>query len=80
MAFAVGVALKTSGAGHVGHFAPSAVLFGSPLLAKAPMVRIIASDSATRPGWLVRVYQLLAYNEGPKFPNANGSSNACAAP
>ena len=28
------------------------------------------------PGW----YEMLAYNEGPKFPNANGSSNACAAP
>src|SRR5262249_23132375 len=80
IAFAVGVASKTSVEGHVGHFVPSAALFGSPLAAKAPMVRIIASDSASRPGWLARVYEMLAYNEGPKFPNANGSSNACAAP
>jgi len=50
IAFAVGVASKTSVEGHVGHFAPSAALFGSPLAAKAPMVRIIASDSASRPG------------------------------
>ena len=72
MAFAVGVASNTSVEGHDGHFAPSAPLFGSPLCAKAPMLRMIASDSASRPAWLARVYEMFAYNDGPKFPKANG--------
>src|SRR5262245_52564814 len=79
-AFAVGVASKSSIDGHVGHVTPSSGLFGSPVRAKAPMLRIMASDSARRPAWLARVYEMLAYSDGPKLPKANGKSNACAAP
>jgi hypothetical protein len=55
------VASNNSIDGHVGHVTtPSAALWGSPVRAKAPMLRIIASDSASRPGSLVRVYETFA--------------------
>jgi hypothetical protein len=60
MAFAVGVASKSSIDGHVGHVTPSAGVFGSPVRAKAPMLRIIASASANRPDSLPRVYEMFA--------------------
>src|SRR5215470_2196602 len=80
MAFVAGVASSSNMEGQVGHVTPSAGLFGSPVRAKAPMLRIMASDSARRPARLARVYEMLAYSEGPKLPKANGKSNACAAP
>jgi len=50
MAFAVAVASKTSIAGHTGQVAPSTAWFGSPSLANAPRLFIIASDKSRRPG------------------------------
>src|SRR5689334_4652244 len=80
IALAVGVASNTSVDGQTGHVTPRLALFGSPLRANAPMLRIIVSDSASRPGRFAVVYEMFAYSEGPKLPNANGRSNACAAP
>ena len=48
--------------------------------ANAPTLRIIASDSASRPGSLAVVNSMFAYSDGPKFPNTNARSKACAAP
>src|SRR5262245_43510031 len=73
--FVGGEASNRSVEGQVGQLTPSAVLFGSPVRANAPMLRIIVSDSATRPGWLAVVNAKLAYSEGPKLPNTNHKSN-----
>ena len=60
IAFAVGVASKTSVAGHTGQATPRLALLGSPFSANAPTLFIIASDRARRPGWLAVVYEMLA--------------------
>jgi hypothetical protein len=76
----VGPASKTSLAGQVGQVAPSAALLGSPLRANAPMVAIMAAESASRPGLLAVLLAALENSEGPKLPKMKGRSNAWAAP
>ena len=80
MTLAVTVASKTSVAGHAGQVAPSAAWFGSPFLANAPRLFIIASDKSRRPGRLAAVFVTLENSDGPKLPKTNGRSNAWAAP
>ena len=55
-------------------------LFGSLLLANAPMLFIIASDSASRPAWFAVPVMMLPNSDGPKVPKMNGRSNTWAAP
>src|SRR6476619_7668636 len=81
MSFAVWVASKISFEGHAGQVTPRAWgAFGSPLRAKAPMLSIIACDSASRPGRLAVEFATFENSDGPKVPKMNGRSNACAAP
>ena len=67
-------------AGQVSQVAPSAGVLGSPVRAKAPRLAIMAADSASRPGALAVLLAAFANSDGPKLPNRNGRSKACAAP
>jgi len=80
MILCVGVASNFSIAGHRGHVTPSVGVFGSPVRANAPRLCIIASDSSSRPGRLAVENSTFAKRDGPKLPNKNARSNACAAP
>ena len=80
MLLVAGLASKSSLLGQAGHVTPSAALFGSPFLANAPMLAIIALDSCSRPGSLAVLFATLLNKDGPKLPNTNARSNACAAP
>jgi len=78
---AVAVASKISLDGQIGQVVPNAAgAFGSPCRANAARLCIIACDRASRPGRLAVEFAIFENSDGPKLPNKNGRSNACAAP
>ena len=81
IAFAVGVASKSSVDGHVGQVDAERRRCSGRRCARTR--RCCASsrrDSASRPGRLAVVLEMFENSDGPKLPNTNGRSKACAAP
>src|SRR5450755_1027562 len=77
---AVSEASKIRVCGQAGHATPSAALFGSPVLANAATLFIIASDRSRRPGLFAVLLITFPNSDGPKLPKTKGRSNTCAAP
>ena len=80
IAVSAGMASNSNCAGHCDQVTPRfASAFGSPRRANTPRLTIIACDSASRPRSLAVELAMFENSDGPKLPNRNGRSKACAA-